>query len=258
MEYSTDDIAAARSLQFATTYDYACSIHEEWTYLLRSHWSKMKGLYIVTRYLPFIILAMYLYMSLTPNENSSKCGVLQNINTGLSMVIAMFSEWFFMLRTYVLWDKNRILLAAMLSGLLSFLAASFIIIFATAIPAAYTTSPIPGITGCYLGSTNFLYFIPFLLLSVFQLALLILTLMRAIQDWRTNTSHLYVVLVNHNIFYYACGFLLSAGNIFTSIFQLIVIAILVTRMHLHLWQVNQHPHDALISMSDISFANPTA
>ncbi|KAG1828278.1 hypothetical protein EV424DRAFT_1344981 [Suillus variegatus] len=143
MEYSTDDIAAARSLQFATTYDYACSIHEEWTYLLRSHWSKMKGLYIVTRYLPFIILAMYLYMSLTPNENSSKCGVLQNINTGLRMVIAMFSEWFFILRTHVLWDKNRILLAAMLSGLL---------------------------------------------------------------DWRTNTSHLYVVLVNHNISYYACGF----------------------------------------------------
>ncbi|KAG2106197.1 uncharacterized protein F5147DRAFT_233079 [Suillus discolor] len=128
MEYSTNDIAAARSLQFATymfmsiatiwTYDYACSFHEEWTFLLQSHWSKMKGLYVFTRYLPFIILAVDLCMSLTPNENSSTCRMLQNINSGLGIVVATFSECFFILRTYVLWDKNRILLVAMLSSLL--------------------------------------------------------------------------------------------------------------------------------------------
>ncbi|KAG1844397.1 hypothetical protein C8R48DRAFT_735666 [Suillus tomentosus] len=50
-------------------YDYACSLHEEWSFLLQSHWSKMKGLYIVTRYLPFILLITNLYMSFTPNEN---------------------------------------------------------------------------------------------------------------------------------------------------------------------------------------------
>ncbi|KAG2038817.1 hypothetical protein BDR03DRAFT_283975 [Suillus americanus] len=42
-------------------YDYACSFHEEWTFLLRSHWSKVKGLYIVTRYLPSILLTANLY-----------------------------------------------------------------------------------------------------------------------------------------------------------------------------------------------------
>ncbi|KAG1795229.1 hypothetical protein EV424DRAFT_628409 [Suillus variegatus] len=283
MEYSTDDIAAARSSQFTTyifmsmatiwTYDYACSFHEEWTFLLQSHWSKMKGLYIVTRYTPFIILAMDLYMSFTQNENPGKCRVLQNINPGLGFVIVMFSECFFTLRTYVLWNKNKILLVAMLSTLLSFLIATYSIIFAIGIPAAYATSPIPGIPGCYQSSTSFWYFIPFLLLSVFELGLMILTLIRAIQDWRTNTSRLYVVLVNHNISYYACGLLFSVANIFTSLlleysyhsvlydFQFMMLAILATRMHLHLWRTNRHPHGFTsslvhITMSDISFANP--
>ncbi|KAG1794603.1 uncharacterized protein HD556DRAFT_1442789 [Suillus plorans] len=68
---------------------------------------------------------------------------------------------------------------------------------------------------------------------------------------------------------------ISVTNIITSLllqysyqiilydFQFIMLAILATRMHLHLWQVNRHPHGSTstlvhIPMSDISFANPTA
>ncbi|KAG2114276.1 uncharacterized protein F5147DRAFT_21126 [Suillus discolor] len=255
------------------TYDYTCSLHEEWTFLLRSRWSKMKGLYIVTRYLPFIFLATNLSMYFIPNENSGKCRVLENTQSGLGIVLVMVSETFFILRTYVLWNKNIILLVATLSTFFTFLVASFSTVFATGVTAAYWTSAVPGITGCY-SSTSFQYFIAFLLLSVFELGLMILTLIRAVQNWRINSSHLYVVLVNHNISYYACGFLFSVTNIITSLllqnfyetilydFQFIMLAILATRMHLHLWQVNQHPHGSTsnlvhVPMSDISFTNPT-
>ncbi|KAG2130794.1 uncharacterized protein EDB93DRAFT_73016 [Suillus bovinus] len=103
---------------------------------------------------------------------------------------------------------------------------------------------------------------------------MVLTLIRALQDWRINSGHLYVVLVKHNISYYAFSFLLSATNIFTSMFflysyqiilhdfQFVMLPILATRMHLHLWQVNQHAHDSgtlvSIPMSDMSFADFTA
>ncbi|KAG2054113.1 hypothetical protein BDR06DRAFT_1008067 [Suillus hirtellus] len=303
MVYSTDDIAAAMSLQsfkamlasMATlwTYDYACSLHEEWTFLLRSRWSKMKGLYIVTRYLPFVFLATKLSMYFTPNENPGKCRVLENTQSGLGIVLTIVSETFFILRTYVLWNKNMILLVATLSTFFIFVIASFSIVLATGVPAAYATSAIPGITGCYRGSTSLQYFMPFLLLSVFELGLMILTLIRAVQNWRINSGRLYVVLVNHNISYYVCGFreftlvravfpyssmiipeVLSVTNVFASLllqysyqtflfnFQFIMLAILATRMHLHLWQVNRHPHSPTstlvhVPMSDISFGNPT-
>ncbi|KAG2039229.1 hypothetical protein BDR03DRAFT_952278 [Suillus americanus] len=255
-------------------YDYACSLHEEWIFLLRSHWCKVKGLYIVTRYLPFILLTTSLYLTFTPNGNPGKCRVFYNIDTGLCIVSAIFSECFFILRTYALWNNNKILLAAMASTAFAFLVASFSIAFASTVPAAYATSAIPGITGCYQSSTNFTLFIPFLLLSAFELGLMILTLIRAIQNWRITSSRLYVVLLNHNISYYACGLLFSVTNIFTwlllqysyqsmlHIFQFMILAILATRMHLHLWQVNRHSHrsGALvhIPISDMSSVNSTA
>ncbi|KAG2054109.1 hypothetical protein BDR06DRAFT_1021089 [Suillus hirtellus] len=323
MEYSTDNLAAARSLQLATyihmsmatfwTYDYACSLHEEWSFLLRSRWGKMKALYIVTRYLPFIFLATDLYLYCTPNENPSKCRVLENTESGLGIVLVIVSEIFFILRTYVLWHKNLILLAAMLSTFFVssqsnhhtqasgrcisqiILATAFSIAFTTGVPAAYATSGVPGITGCYQSSTSFQYFIPFLLLSVFELGLMVLTLIRAIQNWRINSSRLYVALVNHNIFYYACGFreltlvrtvflyssmiiafpeVLSVTNVFASLllqysyqnilydFEFMTLAILATRMHLHLWKTDQRGHGSgtlmHIPMSDVPSVNSTA
>jgi hypothetical protein len=284
MEYSADDIAAAESLQLTTytyasmaafwIYDYACSLHEEWTFLHRSHRSKVKSLYIATRYLPFVLLTTNLYVGFTPGGNPGECQMFDNINTALCIISVTCSECFFILRTYALWNKNRILLAAMLSTLSMCLVASFGISFIDVVPGAYATSAIPGITGCYYSSTSFQFFIPFLLLAGFELGLMILTLIRAIQSWRAHSSRLYVVLVKHNIFYYTCGFLFSVANVFGSMllhysyhtlfyyFQLMVLAILATRMHLHLWEVSQHDYDSSvpvdIPMSDVCFVNPTA
>ncbi|KAG1895610.1 uncharacterized protein F5891DRAFT_654386 [Suillus fuscotomentosus] len=273
MEYSTDDLAAARSLQLAT-YIHMSMATFWWTFLLQSRWGKMKTLYIVTRYLPFIFLATDLYLYCTPNENPSKCRVLENTESGLGIVLVIVSEIFFILRTYVLWHKNIILLVAMLSTFFIILATAFSIAFTTGVPAAYTTSGVPGITGCYQSSTSFQYFIPFLLLSVFELGLMVLTLIRAIQNWRINPSRLYVALVNHNIFYYACGFLLSVTNVFASLllqysyqnilydFEFMTLAILATRMHLHLWKTDRRGQGSgtlmHIPMSDAPSVNSMA
>ncbi|KAG2359703.1 hypothetical protein BDR07DRAFT_1414474 [Suillus spraguei] len=257
MEYSPDDVTAANSLQFTTyiyisistfwIYDYVCSLHEEWSFLLQSHWSKVKALYIVTRYIPFLIIVTILYESSIPNDSQDKCRLLANINSALGMISVIASESFFVLRTCALWSNNRILLAAMLFSFVTFVGGSVGIAFSTTATAAFATSPIPGITGCYQSSDVIELFIPFLLLFIFELALMTLTLIRAIQNWQINPSHLYIVLVKHNIFYYACGFLFSVANIFTSLllpysyhavlhnFQFIILAILATRMHRQLW-----------------------
>ncbi|KAG2367131.1 hypothetical protein BDR07DRAFT_1394448 [Suillus spraguei] len=150
----------------------------------------------------------------------------------------------------------------------TFLVASLSIVFTITVPATYSTSAIPGITGCYPSSTSFQLFIPFLLFAMFSLGLVILTLIRAIQSWRMDLGHLYDVLVNHNIFYYACGLLFSVINVCTLLllqysyhsmlhnFQFVMLAILATRMHLHLWQVNQHAYGPGVlvrtTMSDMS------
>ncbi|KAG2130795.1 uncharacterized protein EDB93DRAFT_1340388 [Suillus bovinus] len=293
MEYSTDDIAAARSLQFTTfsVHGYILVCRVKYTFLLRSHWTRIKGLFIVTRYLPFIFLAVDLYLYFTPDENPGKCRVLDNVRSGLGIVLITLSECisrppgiirvfdlippdFFALRTYVLWNKNRTVRATIACTSIAIIVASFSFLFTTSDSASYVTSAIPRITGCYLSASRYQLSIPYLLFSVFTLELMILTLIRAVQDWRKNSGRLYTVLVKHNIFYYACGFLLSTMNVFMSLFlqysyqtilydfQYLMLPILATRMHLHFWKVDQHAHDSgtvvSIPMSDMSFANFTA
>ncbi|KAG2368694.1 hypothetical protein BDR07DRAFT_1053556 [Suillus spraguei] len=254
----------------------------EWTFLLRSDWSKVKALYIVTRYAPFIILTTVLYLCFTPTENPNKCRMLSNICSGFIMASAIGSESFFILRTCALWNNNRILLAALLvAGLMSpkstrptklaVDAARLLSEYPLALPSLLLPRRMrlarsrasQGATGAQVVSSSSYY----LLLSAFQLGIMILTLIRAIQSWQI-TSHLYSVLVKHNIFYYMCGFLFSVANIFVSVllhysyddvlqvFQFMILAILATRMHLHLWQMNQQAHgsDALarIRMSDMA------
>ncbi|KAG2137027.1 hypothetical protein DEU56DRAFT_901470 [Suillus clintonianus] len=268
MVHSAEDITAARRLQFLAylctstatfwTYDYICSIHEEWEFLLRSRWTKVKALYVITRSMDF-----------TLNENPNKCQIFINIYSCFGLVSVTCAECLFVLRTCALWTNNRMLLVTMLSTLLAIVVVSLGTRF---ISTSYImTSTILGFTGCYRISSSIQFFMPFLLFFVFELGLVSLTLIRAIQSWRLANGPLYVVLIKHNIFYYACGLLLSAVNVLMPVLssnsayhtlledlQFFLLAILATRMHMHLWQVDRHVHgsDALVwvSVSDTSLA----
>lgn len=281
--YSADDIANAKSLQFLAytsasmaafwIYDYVCSLHEEWMFLRLSRWTKVKGLYIVTRYIPFFILITAIYLVFAPNKTPDRCQVVINIYACLSTISVICSELFFVLRTYALWNNNRIVLAAILSSLFVVTVASLIVDVLT-VGNSVTISVIPTITGCYRTLHGVQGSIPFLFLFAVQLGLISLTIIRAVQNWRVFNSPLYEVVVKHNIFYYTCGLLLSAVNILTQMLlfqtpyshvcevpQYFVLAILATRMHRNLWQIERQTHgsvtDTLMHISYISFADCT-
>ncbi|KAG1897204.1 uncharacterized protein F5891DRAFT_539520 [Suillus fuscotomentosus] len=285
MDSSADDaqVATAWNLHYLActcvtlatfwTYDYISSLHEEWTFLLQSRWTKLKALYIVARYIPFFFIATDLYMIFTPNENPNKCRMLINIYSCLGVISLTCSECFFILRTYALWNKNRIVLVAMLSTLFAIIV-SFIGIWFTAVATSdVITSTIPGTVGCYRSSSSVYFFVSFLLLFVLAVVLVFLTLIPIIQSWQIGKGRLHSILVKHNMFYYACSLFLSAVNVLTPVlssyisinfferFQALILAILATRMHLDLWRNNWHAHesDALecISMSDSLPADPT-
>ncbi|KAG1860420.1 hypothetical protein C8R48DRAFT_774396 [Suillus tomentosus] len=245
-------------------YEYACSFHEEWEFLRRSRWTKVKVLYIITRYLPFFLIAMYLCLNLTPSENTNKCRILINIYSFVSQISLTFSESFFALRTYALWNNNRIVLLGLLSTAFVMVVTSVGIRFTIIATSNITASTIPGIQGCSWSPSSVLYLMLFIFLFVFQLGLVFLTLIHVIQSWRSSKGHLYIVLVKHNIFYYACGLLFSAINVIMPVLfpnsayyivledlQVCILRILATRMHLHLWHLDQHMHssDALICIS---------
>lgn len=263
-EHLTNAFAAGRSLQILAyiytsmatfwAYEYVCSLQQEWMFLHRSRWTKVKGLYILTRYVPFLLLITNLYTCLVPYNNPGKCRTWVNICSGFSIILGICSQSFFILRTCALWNNNRIVVVSMLLVSIAFVASSISISFAATATAPFATSHIPGIAGCYQVTSSVQLFIPFLLYFALALGLMALTLIRAIKSWQTTNGHLYVILLKHNISYYACGLLFSVTNIFTSLLlhyayhamlhdlQFIVLAILATSMHRHLWQMDLHTH----------------
>ncbi|KAG2145341.1 uncharacterized protein EDB93DRAFT_1151815 [Suillus bovinus] len=259
-EYSVDVVAAARSLQIFTfiytsmatfwTYDYACSFREEGVFLLRSSWNRVKCLYVVARYVPFLLFAAHLYLNFFPDETSDRCQFINNICSTFSLISIVCSECFFILRTYALWDNNKVVLAIMLSTFAAVIVGSMVALFTATATAPFQTSSIPGVTGCYQSSGSTGLFVPFLLLFGLELMLISLTLTCAIRNWRETENRFYIVILKHNVLYYACGLFFSTVNVVTSLlldyaysgmfqdFQFIIHAILATRMHLHLWHAN--------------------
>ncbi|KAG2112572.1 uncharacterized protein F5147DRAFT_683494, partial [Suillus discolor] len=174
MEPLADDvqIAAAWDLQYLAatfwTYDYVCFLHEEWTFLRQSRWTRVKVIYIFARYVPFFSMTMDLYSA-----------VLINIYSCFGLISLICSECISL--SYGLCSH----------GLSPLLFAHIYVI--------------PGITGCYWILGGVWYSMSFVLLIISQLGLFSLTLIHIIQSWRTAKGHLYSILVKHNIFYYTCG-----------------------------------------------------
>ncbi|KAG2032398.1 hypothetical protein BDR03DRAFT_49083 [Suillus americanus] len=267
------------SLATFWAYDYICSFHEEWNFLCRSRWTEVKVLYIIARYVPFLLIITDLYLNFSPNKNPKKCKILIGIYLSCGVISLACSECFFVLRTYAFWNSNRIVLVAMLSTLFATIV-TFINIGLRAIVASHvTTSVVPGITGCHRSSPSVEFSMPFLLFFFFQLGLVTLTLIRVFQTWRTSSGGtMHAILVKHNIFYYACGLFLSVLNVLAPVMypdpayygllgesQVYILAILATRMHLHLWHIGQpavYDSESValvsISMSDMPSADRAA
>lgn len=238
-------------------------------FLFCSRWRRVKLLYVVTRYTPFLLFAAHLHMNFAPDDISDTCQFVNNICSCLSVILFVCSESFFVLRTYVLWDNNKVVLAAMLLAFVTLFAGAMAAVFSVTANAPFETSSIPGITGCYQSSGSTGLFVPYLLLFVLELMLISLTLTCAIRKWRASDDRLYVVILKHNVFYYACGLGFSIVNVLTSLlldyaysgmfqdFQGIIHAILATRMHLHLWHVNRTDDPGVFTSITLSDLTPT-
>ncbi|OJA16681.1 hypothetical protein AZE42_06974 [Rhizopogon vesiculosus] len=298
------------------TYDYVCSLHDEVrrvsgklqfdvidddmlsevdvpASIALDQGKRPLYRYTILAFSPAHRTSISVSVDFSPIESSNECRSISNICESFALISAIFSECispfpvtplppnsihsgFFILRTYALWNKNKIVLGAILTAAFAIIVTSISVLFATTNVAPFETSAIPAITGCYQdsGSSSFGLFVPFLLLFVFELGLAFLTVLCAIQSWRTASNPLLTVLLKHNVFYYACGLFFSAVNVLTLLFlhvrasiiitepwvidiphtqyayhamfeqlQVMILAILATRMHLHLWHAEQHRHD---------------
>ncbi|EIW86196.1 hypothetical protein CONPUDRAFT_148295 [Coniophora puteana RWD-64-598 SS2] len=97
------------------TYDYCITFDKELSYLRYATGRKVKAWYMLTRTLPFMLLPLHLYYDSLPPDNESRCILLDNVATLISILIIVFSDVLFAIRTWALWNRKKIIVFSMLT-----------------------------------------------------------------------------------------------------------------------------------------------
>ncbi|KAG1816923.1 hypothetical protein EV424DRAFT_1540632 [Suillus variegatus] len=197
-------------------YDYIITFDDELAYLRKSTWGKVKILYLMCRYLPFVLLAADTYQVLQPALPLSQCQTYFQINSWLEGITLMAAEWMFILRTSLpsVPLEMTVISQAILIPVIYILTS-----FGNSV--TISEPPIPNITSCYNVGESRIIVVAYVLLVVAEFEILSFTLYRSIKHYRslTNDNHLLNILIQHNIFYFICG-------LFFSLFVILTIALL--------------------------------
>ncbi|KAF9443566.1 hypothetical protein P691DRAFT_778802 [Macrolepiota fuliginosa MF-IS2] len=195
-------------------FDWLLTFEMEVSHIWQAPWNRMKVLYILSRYMPFIdVTAATLFMSggVLPVETCEKiyqcAGVMFCIGDAIADLI-------FTLRTWVVWGKSK--------SLGTGLAAFYVVIWVVAIPTpfvlylrtiVYAPSPAPHILGCLSQSVGLLFSVSFAGSMLFNLVMLLLMIIRAISWYRLGAkSDLTRMIYRDGIIYYVYTFIFSTLN----------------------------------------------
>lgn len=229
----------------------------------RPRWSKGTILYIVTRYMPALMLSVHLCMNYLPNENIVTCKILQSMWYCTAALCMAGAEGIFILRTYALWGQNKFILGLMLSTGLSLIILNMVIALKVWKQSKPYLSDIGG--GCYSLSRNTKAAYNWSLMAAFEFEIIVLTMIRVYLAYRERGCLLLNILLQHNFFYFGTGLTLSvlnllaiewlpfnSSNMFVT-FQIVVHTILVTRMHLQFCKtVRDSPEPGTTSHSQLT------
>ncbi|KAG1788746.1 uncharacterized protein HD556DRAFT_1447594 [Suillus plorans] len=245
-------------------YDSLLRFQQDAAFLAQANMNVPKLLYIGARYMPLLMPIPNLMFDLVPHMKDVDCQTLGDLAAAFSMMVAFCAECIFVLRTCAMWEVKRPLRWIMFM-IVSGMAVAGLIIFSF-VPKQYVV--VPDISTCQPFQTAKTpgLLAAFLMLLMLEFVLVVFTTIRAAKNYRSTPIPLLTRLLAHHIFYYGCGLLFSTINVLclalfeyenAAVFfspQIIMHAILATRMHYQLWesenvrksdQSEEHPMSSL-------------
>ncbi|KAF9789556.1 hypothetical protein BJ322DRAFT_542728 [Thelephora terrestris] len=220
------DISIAWQLQIVTythlsfltimVHDWLILLDQEIEYVWRRKWDIGKVLFIISRYGTFYDLPIRLVTHITPYGavNHSTCSILYKIANWTSILCISVSEFILLLRTHALYSGSK-WVSIPLSIVYTVGTVTGIII--TARYLGTTTlgpPPSPLFIGCYIERDDTIISIDFLILLVFELIVVILTVLKGFRDYKSGTP-LMRVIYRDSVFFFLVLFAESLSAILT-------------------------------------------
>ncbi|TFK33946.1 hypothetical protein BDQ12DRAFT_657458 [Crucibulum laeve] len=213
-------------------YDYWITFSLEVEYIWPSSWSIAKGLFLITRYLPFVDAATVLSRNYIPGLSTGACELIYRINAIsilVGVVIGESTDRFFYshspssshfyivilsLRTWAVWGKGRKF------GIL--LAIFTVVVVIPTIPVLTRVSdstkfimpPQPLDRGCFFVGGSRLLSLSWMILMLYDGVLLMLMVIKGFRELSlTANQRLLRVVLQQGILYYLYLFGLSTANV---------------------------------------------
>jgi len=193
-------------------------------------------LFYINRYLPFIDGTIRLAQQFLPNPSLSTCKVLFSVYGWIIIFAFMVADSILILRTYAVWENNRNVAFSLFMLLTIFLVVGGYCEETFFSSISLTPSPSrSAFPGCFVTPSGNILWVAYILILVFDTAILILTMIKVIQRKTLNGSILFRTIYLDGIMFY----------VFLSVSSLINIIVLnntqLIRLELFEFQHSQLP-----------------
>ncbi|KAF9449399.1 hypothetical protein P691DRAFT_774726 [Macrolepiota fuliginosa MF-IS2] len=201
--------------------DWLLTLEMEVTLIWEAEWNLSKGLYMVSRYMPFIDVPIALTFGLNEGIGVERCKTLYTCIAWMFCIGEAIADLIFTLRTWVVWGKLR----RVALGLAVCYIATWVVILVTVglylRTAVYMPSPVPQLMGCIEQSPSVLMSVSYIAAMVYNAIMLVLILIPGVSAFKSGlpSSGLMRVIYSDGVIYYVYIFVLSFLNFFV-IFKL--------------------------------------
>jgi len=198
-------------------YDYLLTLPRETFLIWPTPWNATKILFLITRYLPFVDVALYMHDIRMRNASADTCLVIHRARSWLVWFGLSLPEAILSLRTWATWDRDRRLAI----GLLIFFAMIWIpsIALATTVIKAVefvALSGLPNSSGCVpVAHHSDIARICWILLLTYDAGLCLLMLIRAVKWFKDGcVSEFALTVFRNGLLYYLVLLTMTFANVF--------------------------------------------
>jgi len=187
-----DLIELLKSLQIFTYFRFVCGALLVYDYILtfsdevnfmwkwKRRWNLFDATYYTVRYLPFFDIGLIYMEQYLPHTNTGLCEMLFSIQSTSFIVGVDLANCILTLRTYVIWNKDKRILATLGVALLASIVGEAYYLAMFLISSRFPGGPVPFVfPGCFVSQADASYaWAAYLVLLVLESVIFALTLIK--------------------------------------------------------------------------------
>jgi len=195
-------------------YNYITTLHLEVALIWRSRWTYTKILFFMARYMPFVQVCLMTYHQLAPGYTLKECTATYTATTGLLVIGINVTEIVLAIRTWAIWQRDKIIGVILALVLIASWIAEIIVSVQFVRSLKFAAAPYPQFKGCFTVGGSKIAVADWITLCVVESILLVLIATSAFRAYRSGERNkLLHVIHRDGIMSYVYLLCLTVGNV---------------------------------------------